>query len=191
MTFEEFLAWAPENALAEWVDGKVLILPPASADHQRLLGFLLSLVAMFVEVRELGEILMAPFLMRLGFRPSGREPDLLYVANEHLNRIQPLFLDGPADLVVEVLSDESDARDRGAKFIEYETAGIPEYWMIDPLRQEASFFQLGADKRYHLAPLEDDGTYRSKVLPGFWLRVGWLWQRPLPTVAEVSRQIVG
>jgi Uma2 family endonuclease len=129
--------------------------------------------------------------MRLVTRPSGREPDILFVANEHLDRIQPTYIDGPADLAVEVVSPDSDDRDHGAKFIEYEGAGIPEYWLIDPLRQETWFFQLGPDRRYHLVPLEDDGIYRSAALPVFWLKVAWLWQRPLATVAEISRQIAG
>lgn len=30
MTYEEFLAWCDENTWAEWVDGKVIILPSAS-----------------------------------------------------------------------------------------------------------------------------------------------------------------
>jgi Uma2 family endonuclease len=191
VTFEEFLAWAPDNALAEWVDGEVLLMSPASAEHQRVALFLAALIKIFVEAHHLGEVFAAPFLMRLLSRPSGREPDILFVANEHLDRIQPTYLDGPADLAVEVVSPDSDDRDHGAKFIEYEAAGIPEYWLIDPARREGWFFQLGPDRRYHLVPLEDDGIYRSAVLPGFWLRVAWLWQRPLPRVDEIARQIAG
>ena len=137
----------------------------------------------------IGEVFSAPFLMRLPTRPSGREPDLLFVATEHLDRVQPIYLDGPADLVVEVVSPESDERDRGAKFVEYEAAGIPEYWLVDPLRQESAFFQRGADGHYHPAPIDADGIYWSAVLPGFWLRVGWLWQRPLPAIAAVLREL--
>ncbi len=39
---------------------------------------------------------------------------------------------GMADLVIEVVSDDSVARDRADKFYEYQTAGIQEYWIIDP-----------------------------------------------------------
>jgi Uma2 family endonuclease len=45
--------------------------------------------------------------MRLPFVPSGREPDLLYIATEHLSRLEDTYLDGPADVVVEVVSTES------------------------------------------------------------------------------------
>jgi hypothetical protein len=41
-----------------------------------------------------------------------------------------------------------------------------------------------------LPPLDDAGIYRAAVLPGFWLRVDWLWQRPLPRVAHVARELI-
>jgi Uma2 family endonuclease len=189
VSFEAFLAWADEDTLAEWVDGEIVMMSPASADHQRLLAFLHGVMNAYIERHQLGEVLFAPFLMRLAARPSGREPDLLFVAREHLDRLQPTYLDGPADLVVEIVSPDSISRDRGDKFAEYEQAGIPEYWLIDPLRQEASFYQLGDDGHYRRGMIDADGVYRSLVLPGFWLRVDWLWQHPLPSVAEVTRLI--
>ncbi len=188
ISFEEFLAWADEDTLAEWVDGELRIMSPASADHQRVRDFLLTLLRLFVEAHRLGEVFSAPFLMRLPTRPSGREPDLLFVASSHANRLRETHLDGPADLVVEIVSPESEARDRGEKLVEYEAAGIPEYWLIDPLRQDAVFYRRGDDGRYRPVPIDPDGVYQSAVLPGFRLRIAWLWQRPLPPIAEVAPQ---
>jgi Uma2 family endonuclease len=189
VSFEEFLAWAPDDVQAEWVDGDVLIMSPASTEHQRLHGFLFTLLRLFVERHQLGEVFSAPFLMRLPARPSGREPDIVFLATEHADRLTETYLDGPADLVVEIVSPESAARDRGEKLIEYEVAGIPEYWLIDPTRREIWFYRRGADQRYHAAPLEPDGKYRSTVLPGFHLPVACLWQRPLPPVLELLQQL--
>jgi Uma2 family endonuclease len=91
--------------------------------------------------------------------------------------------------VVEILSADSEARDRGEKFVEYEAAGIPEYWLIDPIRSDAFFYQLGAEGRYQHAPIDSDGFYRSVALAGFRLRVPWLWERLLPPVAELMPQL--
>lgn len=55
-----------------------------------------------------------------------------FVAEEHLDRLQEMHLEGPADLVVEIVSPESRLRDRGEKFAEYELAGVSEYWLLDP-----------------------------------------------------------
>jgi Uma2 family endonuclease len=74
---------------------------------------------------------MAPFEMRA--RPDGpaRIPDILFVAREHRDRIESLRLNGPADLIVELISPESVRRDRVEKLHEYAAAGVLEYWLID------------------------------------------------------------
>ncbi len=79
-------------------------------------------------------------------------------------------------------------RDRGDKFIEYEAAGVREYWLIDPDREQAEFYQLTEAGRYHLMPITE-GRFNSKVLPYFWLQVDWLWQKDLPKVLNVARQL--
>lgn len=185
MSYAEFLAWADEDTLAEWVNGEAIMTSPASNIHQDLSGFLESLLRIFVESRQLGIVRNAPFQMKL---EHGREPDLLFVATAHLQRLQETYLDGPADLVVEIVSPESAGRDRGEKFIEYEAGGVLEYWLLDPQRQWAEFYLL-QNGRYHLAFAGAAGEYRSTVLPGFWLRTEWLWQRPLPTVLTVIREL--
>ena len=65
--------------------------------------------------------------------------------------------------------------------------GKLKYWLIDPERTSAEFYLLGPDKRYRLMPLED-GIFRSTVLKGLWIRVGWLWERPLPKVMAVLKE---
>lgn len=189
LTYEEFLAWADEDTNAEWVDGAIVMPSPASVRHQQIVQFLLRVLASFVEIKPLGTILVAPFQMKLA--QSGREPDVLFVKQKHLDRLTPTYLNGAGDLVVEVVSPESIGRDRGEKFVEYEQAGIPEYWLIDPLTERAEFYQLNARGRYDLMRPDADGVYRSAVLPGLWLRERWLWQDPLPDVADVLAEVLG
>ena len=189
VTFEEFLEWCDEDTHAEWVNGAIVMMSPASDQHQQLLGFLFTIIQLFNQAHDQsGWLQIAPFPMRTEVHPSGREPDLMFVTRERMQLVQPTFLDGPADLVVELVSPESIGRDRGEKFVEYEAAGVREYWLIDPIRQQAEFYLLGADGRYRLGPL-DEGIYRSQVLAGFWLRVAWLWQKPLPPVLSVLKEL--
>ncbi len=176
MTYEEFLAWADEDTLAEWVDGEVKMYSPASLLHQRTVAFLAQIISAYVESRELGLVILAPFQMKLA--GSGREPDLMFVAAEHMDRLQETHLEGPADLVVEILSPESLGWDRGEKFYEYARAGIPEYWLIDPEGEQAEFYVLGRQSRYRLEWAGTEGIYRSSVIPGLWLKVEWLWKPP-------------
>lgn len=189
MTYDEFLAWADEDTLAEWVNGRVIMTSPASLRHQMLAQFLSRVLTGFVEVGRLGIVISAPFQMKL--EQSGREPDVLFVAETHRDRLRPIYLDGAADLVIEILSPESIGRDRGDKFYEYERACIPEYWLVDPETQRAEFYQLDAQGRYQLAPLDANGIYQSSVLPGFWLEVAWLWLDPLPSVERTLLEVAG
>jgi Uma2 family endonuclease len=189
VTFEEFLAWCDEDTWAEWVDGEVRMVSPASDRHQDLRDFLGFLFRAFAEVRQLGTVRTAPFLMRLPSVPSGREPDILFVGRAHQARLRPTYLDGPADLVVEIVSPESRLRDRGEKFAEYELGGVGEYWLLDPEPRRADFFRLDAEGRYERVPPDTAGVYRSEALPGFWLRADWCWQEPLPQVLAVLREL--
>lgn len=111
MTYEEFMDWADEDTLAEWVDGTVEMTSPANARHQRVVGFLYRILAHYVELHELGEVFTAPFQQHLANARSGREPDVIFLARDHLDRLQPpdreTRVEGPADLAVEVVSPES------------------------------------------------------------------------------------
>jgi Uma2 family endonuclease len=187
MSYEEFLAWADEDTRAEWVDGEVIRISPASQRHQLLLGFLVSILQHFIEMKSPGVLLPAPFQMKLAIRPSGREPDLIFVAQEHLDRLKSTYLDGPADMALEIISPESRARDRGEKFYEYEQAGVHEYWLIDPVRKQAEFYRLGDDGIYRLMTIGQDGVFRSAMLKGLSLKVDWLWQEPLPKLMTVLK----
>jgi Uma2 family endonuclease len=182
MTYEEFLAWADEDVHAEWVDGEVIVFMPASDRHQVVAAFFHTLVFLFVRAFNLGEVRIAPFEMRA--KPGGpaREPEVLFVAAEHRERLTAQRLVGPADLVVEVVSPDSINRDRVEKFYEYQEVGIPEYLILDPRpgKERVDYYRLAEDGKY-LAILPDaEGRYHSTVIPGFWFDPAWFWQDPIP-----------
>jgi Uma2 family endonuclease len=183
MTFEEFLTSPYERA--EWVDGEVFELSPENLDYQGVFGFLYPLLSDFVEQRALGHVFLN-FLMKTGKRLPGRVPDVLFLATEHEDRLRRNYIDGPADLVVEVVSPDSVMRDREVKRREYQEGGVPEFWLIDPLEKRATFLFLehGA---YRPLAVDSDGAVRSRVLPGVWIRPEWLLDEPRPRLVEVRR----
>jgi len=111
MTYEELLDWAGEDDYAEWVDGKVIFKGTESAAHQDLLVFLRCLLKWHTEDHDAGKVLGNPFLMRLPH--SARAPDLLFIANANLFLLAEFYLDGPADLAIEIISPESALRAGG------------------------------------------------------------------------------
>jgi Uma2 family endonuclease len=186
MSFDDFIAWDHEGGLAEWVDGEVHLYVSNSSNHQRILQFLIELLGVYTRVTHAGRLRTAPYAMRLPRR--GREPDITFVLAGNAARMGEKYLDGPADLVVEIVSEDDPVRDRVVKFQEYEAAGVGEYWIIDsrPGREQADFY-VHDGTRFVAAP-NDGGVFRSAVLPEFWLRTAWLWDEdadPLRCASEV------
>ncbi|MCC7368472.1 MAG: Uma2 family endonuclease [Chloroflexi bacterium] len=185
MTWEEFHdGWDKEERRTEWVDGVLISVSPENIRHLLQTAFLADLIKSRVRPNKLGIVITSNFIMRLRSRPSGRMPDILFVANEHLDRVKDTYLDGPADIAIEVVSPESRGRDRTEKLAEYEAAGVPEYWIIDESRTEALFYVLDDAGQYTLIAPSADGVYTSAVLPSLQLRVSWLWQWPLPDLED-------
>jgi len=124
--------------------------------------------------------------MKTGPDLPGREPDIIFVRKENLKMLKKTHLDGPADLVVEIISEESRLRDRGEKFAEYEIGGVKEYWILDPDLKRADFFLL-KEGRYERRVEDEQGIYHSELIPGFWIKVEWLWNPP--PVLEVLKEM--
>ncbi len=180
--FETYLQeYAADHA--EWINGAVIKMSPVSLAHLKITHFIIMLFTRYLEKTGEGEVCSEPFVMKINNR--GREPDVFVVTTAHLERLKPTYLDGAADLVVEVVSEDSVDRDRGEKFREYETGGVREYWIIDPLRKETLFYTL-EEELFRPHPPDKDGIYTSKVLPRLQIEAGILLKSPPPGFGDVD-----
>ncbi len=93
---------------------------------------------------------------------------------------------GAPDLVVEIVSPESQSRDRRVKFLEYEAAGVREYWLLDRPQRSFEAYAPGPDGKYALLPAADGRVY-STVLVGLFFHLDWVWQLRYPKVAPLLR----
>jgi Uma2 family endonuclease len=185
ISFEDFLATLNEDTHAEWVDGEVVPMSPGTEWQSQLILFVGGLLRTYARRKGLGEVYVPAYQMKTNARRS-REPDVMFVAREHLDRVHETYLDGPADLVVEIISPASRTLDRGEKFHEYQEAGIREYWLIDPQRKQVESYRLGSAGVYERVPLGEPACLRSDLLPGLWIKVDWLWEKPLRDVLDVA-----
>lgn len=193
ISYEDFLAGAGEDLHAEWVNGEVIVHLTAKPLHQEILNFLNHLLDFYVRLFKLGKVFTAPMQMKATAEGAGREPDIMFVARAHLDRVLENRFAGPADLVVEIISDDSVSRDLDEKFFEYQEAGVPEYWIIDPRprRKRALFYCLDKQGKYQAISVGTDGVYRSTSVPGFWINVNWLWDDELPDPQTTFAEIAG
>ena len=187
ISFADFLI-KYDGQFAEWIDGEVILTMSASDRHQNLESFLSAILRCYVEENDLGVIRTAPLAMKLSKQNRGREPDLFFVSNKNLSRLKKNYLDGAADLVIEIISPESRGWDRGDKFYEYEKEGVKEYWLIDYERKQIEFYNLGKDGIYQFSRADDDNVFHSKVLKNLKLKVDWLWQEKLPSLLDVLKE---
>ncbi len=193
MSYEEYLNFADNTQIVEWVEGEVIIYMPPIPQHQIILRFLNNLLDSFVQFFNLGDVYPAPLEVKLWPDGPSREPDIFFVTKENqITKLTAKRFEGTPDLIIEIISPGSVTEDRVRKFSQYEQAGVKEYWIIDPRphQQQVDFYLLGANNQFHAAPLSQDGRYFSTVLPNLWFDIDWLWQDPLPNPQLVLAKIM-
>jgi Uma2 family endonuclease len=185
MSEQEFLDWCGPETRAEWVDGEVVMMAPVSFRHADLSAWLLSIIRMFVRRRDLGVAVGGELYVRLSGRR--RLPDVLFVSKARLGIVKENHVEGAPDLIMEIVSPESESRDWRDKYLDYERAGVTEYWVIDPASKHTEVYVLTNGK---FAPVvERDGKIASTAIPGFYLQPQWLWQNPLPSELDVLHEL--
>ncbi len=184
LSYDEWRAWYGSTDLnrGEWVDGEVIPFMPPLVSHAEIVDLLHFLIGLFVRQQRLGRVFSESIELWLPQSQAARLPDIVFISNQNLKHLTSYRLEGYADLVVEVVSTGSVTRDRRQKFIEYQTAGIPEYWIVDPRPriQTVTQYQLDENGAYQAMPVDEQGRLHSRALPGFWVDPAWFWRDELP-----------
>jgi Uma2 family endonuclease len=187
VSFEEFCLLVKDGEKADLIDGVIYMASPENLDANKLFMWLGGLMTVYVDTRGLGTVLGSRVAFRLGDL-GGPEPDLAFVRTDRLHLLRRGYVDGPPDLAVEIVSPESVERDYERKRKQYETFGVPEYWIVDEIQQKVILLRLAGEEYREVRPRK--GELTSKVLEGFWLRPEWLWQEPRPKMMDVLTQIL-
>jgi Uma2 family endonuclease len=168
-TEEQYLLLTDQaNHLIEFTDGYLEVLPMPSDNHQVISRFLLF--ALFAFIQPLGgTVLYAPLRVRVR-KGKYREPDLLLVRDASDPRRQNRYWLG-ADLVIEIVSPDKPTRDTEEKPRDYAEAGIPEYWIVNPLDETITVLTLHGDAYATHGVFRRGETATSKLLAGFAVQV--------------------
>ncbi|MDT0630693.1 Uma2 family endonuclease [Rubrivirga litoralis] len=191
--YERYVALFPDGMKGDLIDGNAVIDMSTSVLHERLFKFLLILLEGYAEARGLGEVFGSRTTMRVDDE-NGYEPDVLFIRADRLGILDVKDARAPVDLAVEIVSPSSGRRDRETKFEGYERVGVPEYWLVDPVRREAAFYRLDGEPYqaggvYRAAPLSG-GVFESGAVGGFRFDPQVLFQDPLPSAFALLRSLL-
>jgi Uma2 family endonuclease len=173
----------------EYVAGNVFRMMPVTLQHDDITRYLRLLLDTYFALRPIGRALAAPYVMKASAKARRHEPDLQIILKTNPGEVTETAMLGPADICIEVVSEGSEELDYGTKFVEYERAGVNEYWLLDSVRRDHRFFRLNEHGIYMAQPLASDGTYSTPLLPGLKLDVDRLWQMPLPDPIQTVQAI--
>lgn len=144
-TYEEFARLPDDGNRYEVIAGDLYVTPAPGTPHQIVSArFFMKLRGFATDQHGLGEVLSAP-LDVLFAEGDYLEPDLLFIRKENRHYQTRRGIEGPPDLVVEVLSPTTSQRDCGIKRERYALYGVPEYWVIDADRRRVEVYRLQED----------------------------------------------
>ena len=169
MTYDQYCLLPEDGKQYEVIDGELFMTPAPRPKHQQIVVWLTEELSRFVRENSLGEVFVAPVDVLLD-RHSIVQPDVLFISAARLSIVKEDAIEGPPDLVVEVLSPSTFYKDLRKKMTAYSQFGVQEYWIVDPETQTIEIYARRDDKLQLAQKFSSGETVESTLLPG--LRLG-------------------
>lgn len=177
MTVEEFEVYAAKHGRCELIHGEVRQMTPASYGHGDITGKLHVFIGQHVITEQLGILLAAETGFRLDdeLGPVVRAPDIAFISNERLPKVQPKsFATFAPDLVVETVSPSDTESEFTEKILWWLSKGVREAWVADPANKTVTLhWPDGTSRRFGIDQTIDD----SQVLPGLTIELSKVFTR--------------
>ena len=186
----KFRKWLKPDIKAEFILGDVIVHSPALEGHNATVLRITGLLLNFCTFTNQGQVRVEKALVQT--QRNDFEPDVSVWLKERADDFTPDMKYYPApDLVVEVLSNSTEGRDRGVKYNDYLSEGVGEYWIVDYRNQHVEQYLLdngyGGEKLYRKSVLEREDRLESEVLTGFAVPVASMFYQE--AFAEVLREL--
>lgn len=136
----------PDGERAELIDGQIYYMAPPGRTHQGLSMFFSSAILAYIREKEGGcEVYAAPFAVFLNDDDINYvEPDISVICDT--SKLDEKGCHGAPDWVIEIVSSSSRSMDYFTKLFKYRTAGVREYWVVDPHRKTVTVYQFEKDQ---------------------------------------------
>jgi Uma2 family endonuclease len=179
-TYADYLTWQFKDRV-ELLKGWVMKMAPAPSEiHQRSSFFLEQKLYNYFQKKP-STVYHAPFDVRLTKIANDTktstvvQPDILVVCDE--SKLDSRGVIGAPDLIVEIISPGNSKKEMKNKYELYETNGVLEYWIVNPLEKSIHLFYL-EDKKYQLDKIYfDDDKMESKIFKGLKVKVGDVFEK--------------
>jgi Uma2 family endonuclease len=172
-TYSDYLTWKFSERV-ELIKGKIFRMAAPSRVHQRISRIISGELYLFLKNQSC-EFFSAPFDVRLPLPPhrikgdkvsTVVQPDICVVCD--LSKLDDRGCNGAPDLIVEILSPGNSGREMKEKYDLYESAGVQEYWVVQPSEPFIIRYNLDTTGTYIGSRFYTEGdTITSKVLVGF------------------------
>ena len=172
LTYRDYCRFPDDGKRHEILDGEHHVTPAPRLSHQ---GVLIELALQIrPQMREKGLVYGAPVDVHLS-EVDILQPDFVVIAPERRHILTPTKIKGAPDLVVEVLSPSTVARDRGLKKRRYAAGGVPEYWIVDLEEHVVEQHVLEGGEYRLVGAHEDEVRARAPGLAHVRLDLRELW----------------
>lgn len=174
-TYADLRQMPDDGRRYEVIEGELCVSPAPKTRHQQA-SMALSILLGRAQEAGFGQALAAPVDVYLDDQ-NGVEPDLLFILTEHLDIITEDDVRGVPDLVVEILSPSTRARDLGAKLRLYARFGVRVYWVVDPEAETVAVFEPSGGGYEQKAVLRRSDTLACGLFPGIEMPVARVFTR--------------
>jgi Uma2 family endonuclease len=170
-TVDDYFAMPGEYPRYELLEGELTEMTPSpTSKHQQILFKLARLLETHCESRRLGEILIAPLDVVLSPR-TVVQPDIIFITEKRRAQLIGEHITGTPDLVIEILSPATGARDLNQKRKLYARSGVKEYWIVDPEDETIEIQELHGAIFSTLAIFEKGQKLSSPTFEGLAVEV--------------------
>ncbi|RNC63196.1 MAG: hypothetical protein AWM53_01582 [Candidatus Dichloromethanomonas elyunquensis] len=179
-TYEDYLKLPEEPGYRyEILEGFLVKEPSPTKHHQRVSRELVrQLMFYFDQFDPEGELFYAPLDVTLT-SINVLQPDILFISGSRKGIIYEDRIDGPCDLVVEIMSPTNRRKDRLQKMEIYRKAEIPHYWLVDPEENTLEAFMLRGEIYALMAAGGPGDQFTHPDFPGLDLNLDRIFRRPL------------
>ena len=136
----------PEGQRAELIDGQIYMMAPPNARHQDIIFSLSRKIADYIdENKGTCKIYLAPYAVFLNADDKNYvEPDISVICDK--NKLDDKGCHGAPDWIVEVVSPSTQRMDYSVKLFKYRTAGVREYWIVNPLKKVVQTYSFEGEE---------------------------------------------